>query len=137
MNIRTKSLSNLSEFTIAKFRKIISEEVISATNSQFKQLLDDEKLCKIIRKETTDAIQAEIGECLRNLESAENGLRDIQDTIKGLETSQDFISGRLEDLEKTALPSLALNVEKVAMQLALQTLNVDMHRRKWNLTTRV
>ena len=134
MNTRTKSLSNLNEFSLDEFRKIIREEVISATDSQFKQLLDDEKLRKIIRKETTDAIQAEIGERLQNLESAVNGLRDIQDTVKGLETSQDFISGRLDDLEKTALPSLALHVENVATQLALQTLDVDMHRRKWNLT---
>ena len=131
MNTRTKSLSNLSEFSLDEFRKIIREEVISATDSQFKQLLDDEKLRKIIRKETTDPIQAEIGERLQNLESAVNGLRDIQDTVKGLETSQDFISGRLDDLEKTVLPSLALHVEKVATQLALQTLDVDMHT--WSL----
>ena len=53
MNTRTKSLSNLSEFSLDEFKKIICEEVISATDSQFKQLLDDEKLRKIIRKETT------------------------------------------------------------------------------------
>ena len=104
MNTRTKSLSNLSEFSLDEFRKIISEEVISATDSQFKELLDDEKLRKIIRKETTDAIQAEIGERMQNLESAVNGLRDIQDTVQGLETSQDFISGRLDDLKKNGAP---------------------------------
>ena len=88
----------------------------------------------MIRNETRDAIQAEIGDRLRNLETAVSGLKDIHDTIKELETSQEFVNGRLDDLEKTAFPSLALHVEKIATQLTLQTLDIDMHRRKWNLT---
>ena len=69
-----------------------------------------------------------------NLETAVNGLKDIHDTVKMLETSQEFANGRLDDLEKTALPSMAPNVEKIATQLALQTLDIDMHRCMWNLT---
>ena len=82
---------------------------ISANNSQFKELTEGDSFRKIIRNETRDAIQAEIGDRLRNLETAVNELKDIHDTIKGLETSHEFVNDRLDDLEKTALPSLALH----------------------------
>ena len=117
-----------------ELKKLKREEVVSANNSQFIELIEGDSFRKIIRNETRDAIQAEIGDRLRNLETAINGLKDIHDTIKGLETSHEFVNGRLDDLEKTALPSLALHVEKIATQLALHTLDIDMHRRKWKLT---
>ena len=39
---------------------MIREEVVSATNSQFKELIEGDSFRKIIRNETRDAIRAEI-----------------------------------------------------------------------------
>ena len=40
----------------------------------------------------------------------------------------------MDDLEKVTIPALASHVEQVASALALQTLDIDVHRRKWSLT---
>ena len=43
----------------------------------------------------------------------------------------DFLSQGLNDLQQTALPAVAEHVKQVATQLVLQTLDIDMNRRKW------
>ena len=45
-----------------------------------------------------------------------------------------FTSKRMDDLEKVTLTALACHMEQVASALALQTLDIDVHRRKWSLT---
>ena len=40
----------------------------------------------------------------------------------------------MDDLEKVTIPALASHVEQVASSLALQTLDIDVHSRKWSLT---
>ena len=43
------------------------------------------------------------------------------------------MSERLDDLAKVHLPAMMDHVAKVAESLAQYTLNIDTHRRKWNL----
>ena len=87
----------------------------------------------IIHQETRDAIKNEFGNHLDELESAVQSLTETQGTMRGLESSMDFSGQRLDDLQQTALPAVAQNIKQIASQLALQTLNIDIHLRKWSL----
>ena len=42
----------------------------------------------------------------------------------------DFLGQWLDDLQQTALPVVAEHIKQVSTQLALQTLDIDIHRRK-------
>ena len=46
----------------------------------------------------------------------------------------DYTSQRLYDMYRVSLPALSRQVEQVAVNLALQTLDIDVHRHKWTLT---
>ena len=46
----------------------------------------------------------------------------------------DFLGQRFEDLQQISLPAIAQHIECVATKLALQTLDIEMHRHKWTLT---
>ena len=58
----------------------------------------------------------------------------LKTKIADVETSVEFVSRRLDDVYSASLPKLATHVEQVATALALQTFNIDVHRRKWSLT---
>ena len=47
-----------------ELKKLIRKEVVSTTNSQFKEFIEGDCFWKIIHNETRDAIQAEIGDRL-------------------------------------------------------------------------
>ena len=51
-----------------------------------------------------------------------------------VEEAINFNNKHLDDICQSSLPALTSRVEKVATSLGLQTLDVDVHRRKWSLT---
>ena len=58
----------------------------------------------------------------------------IKTQVSEMGESLEFLSRRLDDVSNTTLPTLTTHVERVATALALQTLNIDVHRRKWSIT---
>ena len=58
----------------------------------------------------------------------------IKETVEAVEKAVDYTSSRLDDIYKVSLPALTKHVEQVAVGLAMQTLDLDVHRRKWTLT---
>ena len=128
------SITSVSDMTCDELRKLIREEITSISQSELQKIIKDEEFRKMIRNETKDSIRAEIGDRLDTIEMTLNTMQNIQTTIDGLETAMEFTSRRMDDLEKSALPALAQHVERVATKLALQTLDLDIHSRKWSLT---
>ena len=120
--------------TCDELRKLIREEIKSTSESELRKIITNDEFREMIRSETKDSIRAEIGDRLDTIETTLTSMQSIQTTVEALETSMEFTSRRMDDLEKSALPALAQHVEKIATQLALQTLNLDIHSRKWSLT---
>ena len=57
--------------------------------------------------------------------------------MTGLESSLQFASKRIDDLYNTSLPALSAHVERVSTTLAMQTMDIDVYRRKWALTLKL
>ena len=98
----------------------------------FYSQLKDELLINI-----RETLRQEIQPLVDRLNRVETEIRvisTIKTQVSEMGESLDFLSRRLDDVTNTTLPSLATHVEKVATALALQTLDIDVHRRKWSLT---
>ena len=54
--------------------------------------------------------------------------------MAAIEEALDQTGQRLNDVYRISLPALSCQVEQAAVGLALQTLDLDVHRRKWALT---
>ena len=61
-------------------------------------------------------------------------LTDLQAQMTGLKSSLQFANKRIDDLYNTSLPTLAADVERVSTALAVQSLDIDVHHRKWALS---
>ena len=57
----------------------------------------------------------------------------LESTISSLESSLSFLSKKYDTLKNTTIPALASHVSTVANNLALRNLELETHRRKWNL----
>ena len=71
---------------------------------------------------------------LGNIEQQMKLLADLKATVNAVETSITYTSGRIDDLCQNSLPTLARHIQEVTTGLALQTMDLDVHRRKWSLT---
>ena len=80
---------------------------------------------QVIREEVTKELK-EIKESLATLVDINKRLEEVE---KGLQ----FTSERLDSAIKTILPSLSAHMTQLSEGLAMQTLQIDVHRRKWNL----
>ena len=58
----------------------------------------------------------------------------IPPTVNAVETSITHTSERIDDIFRNSLPALGRHINEVATGLALQTMDLDVHRRKWTLT---
>ena len=58
----------------------------------------------------------------------------IKDTVVAVEKALNPTSQRIDDVYRVSFPALSRQVEQAAVGLALQTLDLDVHRRKWALT---
>ena len=69
-------------------------------------------------------------EWLDRLEQQLKLLSDLKEQMSGLENSLQFVSRRIDDVYQVSLPALAKHVEKVATDLVMHTMDIDVHRRK-------
>ena len=88
-----------------------------------------------------DIVRDEIKAAVAGLESritaVESQIAQVMELgtkVTALETAATSMSQQLEDLEMTSLPKFAEHVEQIATSLALRNLDLEVHRRKWNLT---
>ena len=79
-------------------------------------------------------IRDEGGSRLDAFEWEINVIADLNRTLEGVEKFPDFTSRRIDDLYSTTLPDITSHIETIATGLAMQTLDLGMHRRKWGLT---
>ena len=97
--------------------------------------LSQNELRRLIRevkatiKDAMDALSR-----LGNIEQQMKLLADLKATVNAVETSITYTSGRIDDLFKNSLPTLARHIQEVTTGLALQTMDLDVHRRKWSRT---
>ena len=111
--------------TLDKFRKVIREELKS-------QISDDMR--DLIRYKMKSIIREEVGSRMDALEREINAISDLQRTFGGVEKSLDFTSRRIDDMYSTTFPAITRHIESITTGLAMQTLDLDVHRRKWGLT---
>ena len=96
--------------------------------------MSQDDLRKLIRDEVSSIIKEEVGDRLSRLEDEVAKLTAIPQKVSALEVSADAINVRIDELYTTAIPAINGHIEKIANALALQTLDIDMHRRKWSIT---
>ena len=97
---------------------------------------DGEPLDPRIIQAITLAVKDEmkpINERLTSIDKSLIKLVEIEKRVTDLEKSVQFTSDRMDSLVNELLPSLADHVRKVSNSLAQQTLQMDVHRRKWNM----
>ena len=88
----------------------------------------------LIQEEMNKIIKSQIDERLTRMEDSIKVMSDYGKTLASVEAACSHTSQRLDALHDTTLPNLASHIQKVADALVFQTLDLDVHRRKWNLT---
>lgn len=83
--------------------------------------------------ERLQQLEVGFGSRVCKLEENFNKAVEVQESVTTLQNSLQFHSDQLDDLAKVAIPALTSHFEKVATALAMQTLEIDVHRRKWSL----
>lgn len=89
----------------------------------------DPQLLAAIRQ----VIREEIKPQLDNLTTSVNDLLAIQKRVVDLENAVQHTQDRLEATVKDLIPQITDHIAKITEGLAQQTLQMDVHRRKWNL----
>ena len=82
---------------------------------------------KVTTKDEVDTLLSRLG----NIEQQMKLSADLKATVNAVETSKTYASGRNG---QNSLPTLAHHIQELPTGLALQTMNLDVHRRKWSLT---
>ena len=93
-----------------------------------------EEVKQSIKEEIKTALREEFRYRLSNIETQLTKLATVYADVQAVEEAINYNNKRLDDICQSSLPALTSHVEKVATSLALQTLNMDVHRRKWSLT---
>ena len=125
MTGRTTRANSMSESNMDELRLFIKD--------YFKNEFMDE-IKNAVRQQTESSIKDLVTDPMARLEQQLSQMNDLVAKVSAMETAVQFTSKRVDDLEKVTLPALACHVEQVASALALQTLDIDVHRRKWSLT---
>ena len=82
------------------------------------------------------AVREEMGEIssrLENIDKTLANLVEVQQRIEVVEESIQYTSDRLDALATEVIPALSNHMSQIAETLAHQTLQIDVHRRKWNI----
>ena len=82
------------------------------------------------------AVREEMGDISTRLENIDRilaSLVEVQRRMEVVEESIQFTSERLDALATEVLPALSNHMVRIAESLAHQTLQIDVHRRKWNV----
>ena len=93
----------------------------------------DPKIISAIEK----VIQKELKPITARLDEIDKTLRsfsDLKTKVDSIESAMQNSSDMLDTLVSDTLPSVFTHLSNVAGSLAHQTLKIDVHRRKWNLT---
>ena len=134
---RKRTQSSMTKRTQSQDRNELRNVVSYILNEEFiaglKNTLRDE-LKQAVQEEIKTAIRAELDDRLTRFETQLNKLSTLHDKCQEVEDAINFTSHKLDDLCDTQMPALASHVKKVATTLALQTLDLDVHRRKRSLT---
>ena len=95
-------------------------------------------LLKMIRNTVRDELQAvikqEVSDRLDRFEQPLSQLSALQKEMGDVSASLEFTSKQLEDLKSSSLPVVYNHVKCITSAQAFQTLDIDIHRRKWSLT---
>ena len=133
--------SSVSDTSQDEINALIREQIHGDFLEEIKTLLRKEVRSSIqdeikdsIRAKMQAVIKAEVSGRLERLETSLQQLAELSQDVVAVKWSIDFTSKNLDDLHQTVLPALASHIEQVATSLALQTLDLDMHRRKWSIT---
>ena len=109
-----------------------SGPITDLSQNELRRLIREEVKATI--KDEVDALSSRLG----NIEQQMKLLAELKATVNAVETSITYTSGRIDDLCKDSLPgslpTLARHIQEVTTGLALQTMDRDVHRRKWSLT---
>ena len=103
-------------------------------NTQYISSMTIGDLRGLIQEEMNKIIKSQIDERLTRMEDSIKVMSDYGKTLASVEAACNHTSQRLDALHDTTLPNLASHSQKVADALVFQTLDLDVHRRKWNLT---
>ena len=125
MTGRTTPANSVSESNMHELRQFIKD--------YFKNEFMDE-IKNAVPQQTEASIKDFVTDPMARLEQQLSQMNDLVTKVSAMETAVQFTSKRMDDLEKVTLPALACHVEQVASALALQTLDIDVHRRRWSLT---
>ena len=91
-------------------------------------------LRKIIHEEFEKAFKTQVDERLSKMEESIKQIGNLRATVDSLEVALSNTSQRFDDLEKVTLPALASHIERITEAAIFQSLDLDVHRRKWNIT---
>ena len=91
-------------------------------------------LRKIIHEEFEKAFKTQVDMRLSNMEESIKQIGNMRATVDSLEVALSNTSQRFDDLEKVTLPALASHIERITEAAIFQSLDLDVHRRKWNIT---
>ena len=103
-------------------------------NTQYISSMTIGDLRGLIQEEMNKIIKSQIDERRTRMEDSIKVMSDYGKTLATVEAACNHTSQRLDALHDTTLPNLASHIQKVADALVFQTLDLDVHRRKWNLT---
>ena len=101
---------------------------------QVRQIIREE--FALLRDEMNDIFKNEIADIKSKMSSIDAQLKNtlaIKEAMEAVEKVVDYTSSRLDDIYSVSMPALSKHVEQVAVGLAMQTLDLDVHRRKWTL----
>lgn len=101
-------------------------------DSRDEELLSDDVSPSLL-KAFRSIVRQELDRRLEPIENSIKELTDIRNRVDAAEAAIEDTSARLETLTAVSLPSLTDQLNSMLEGLALQTLELDIHRRKWNL----
>ena len=107
-----KRQSSVADLTVEELRMLFREEV----QCSLKDMLSD------------------LNSRLENIEVEMKSLSEFKATISAVEKAISHRSQRMDEFYHHTLPAIAQHIQDVATGLALQTFDLDEHRRKWSLT---
>lgn len=100
----------------------------------------DKDTLTAIQKAVSETIAIELEKRLLPIQQTLNEIKELRLRLDGtvnkvdsIEKSVEDCSARMEHTLTTIIPALAEHVSKIAASLAWQTLDIDLHRRKWSL----
>ena len=109
--------------------------VADLTQDELRKMFRDE--VTVICDEMKASLNTEVADLKERLDTIDVQLQQalaIKDTVVAVEKALDHTSQRIDDIYRVPFPALSRQVEQAAVGLAFQTLDLDVHHRKWALT---